>query len=82
MYLAEDRILCLNIYARYGHRFKLQYIPTSRAVVDPVTTIPNLMGQRRRWINGTWFALDYVLKHADMVYQSEHSVSSEPKLGI
>jgi chitin synthase len=74
MYLAEDRILCLKIYTRLGQRFKLRYIPTAKAVVDPITTIPNLMGQRRRWINGTWYALQYVLSNTDLVYQSDHSV--------
>ncbi len=27
MYLAEDRILCLKIYARFGSRYKLRYVP-------------------------------------------------------
>jgi chitin synthase len=40
--------------------------------VDPVTTLVNLMGQRRRWINGTWFALEYVLQNSYLVYQSSH----------
>lgn len=44
MYLAEDRILCLKIYAKYGARYKLRYIPTSESVVDPVTNTVNLMG--------------------------------------
>lgn len=27
MYLAEDRILCLEIYSRIGKRYSLKYIP-------------------------------------------------------
>jgi len=44
MYLAEDRILCLKIYTKAGKKYKLRYIPTAHAIVDPVTTLPNMMG--------------------------------------
>jgi chitin synthase len=62
MYLAEDRILCLKIYCRKEEKFILHYIPDAFSEVDPVTNLPDFMGQRRRWINGSWYALDYVLK--------------------
>jgi len=74
MYLAEDRILCLKIYSKFGKRYKLRYIPTASAVVDPVTNTVNLMGQRRRWINGSWFALEYVLKAKRDAYRSKHTL--------
>ena len=44
MYLAEDRILCLQLYCKFGQSNTLRYIPTATAVVDPVTNIVNLMG--------------------------------------
>ena len=59
MYLAEDRVLCLKIYARPLKRYFLKYIPDAYTIVDPVTNLSRLMGQRRRWINGSWFALTY-----------------------
>jgi chitin synthase len=62
MYLAEDRILCLKIYSRYGKKYTLKYIPSAKSCVDPVTNIIGFLGQRRRWINGSWFALEHVLK--------------------
>jgi chitin synthase len=65
MYLAEDRILCLEIFSRMGKRFFLTYVPDAYSMVDPVTSLPRMHGQRRRWINGSWFALDYVLRHSD-----------------
>ncbi len=73
MYLAEDRILCLEIYSKKGSKYTLNYIPTATSVVDPVTTLTKLMGQRRRWINGSWFALNYVLENKGQVSKSTHS---------
>ena len=33
-------------------------------MVDPVTSLTRLLGQRRRWINGSWFAFNYVREHS------------------
>lgn len=75
MFLAEDRILCLKIYANPNKAYMLKYLPTAHAVVDPVTSLLVLMGQRKRWMNGTWFALDYVLRHRHLAKESLHSKS-------
>lgn len=61
MYLAEDRIMCLGIHAL---GYSLDYLPDAQSVVDPVTSLTRLMGQRRRWINGSWFAFNYVNEHS------------------
>lgn len=34
MYLAEDRIFCLDIYCRKNKNYILKYVPDSRAVTD------------------------------------------------
>lgn len=57
MYLAEDRIMCLGIHAL---GYDLEYLPDAQSVVDPVTSLTRLLGQRRRWMNGSWFAFNYV----------------------
>lgn len=62
MYLAEDRIMCLGIHALGYH---LAYLPDAESLVDPVTSLTRMMGQRRRWINGSWFAFRYVFSHRD-----------------
>ena len=72
MYLAEDRILCLEIYTRKKCKFNLEYLPDAQAQVDPITTLPRLLNQRKRWINGSWFALEYVLRHKGRVSESDH----------
>ncbi|KAL4443113.1 hypothetical protein ABPG74_002180 [Tetrahymena malaccensis] len=74
MFLAEDRILCLGIYCQPDSNFILKYIPDAQAFTDPVESLEEFMNQRRRWINSTLYALDYVLKHfAFHVQESSHS---------
>ena len=61
MYLAEDRIMCLCIHAL---GYDIHYLPDAESYVDPVTSLTQLLGQRRRWINGSWFAFNYVRNHS------------------
>lgn len=44
MYLAEDRILCLHIFAMKDKRYKLMYLPNAFSEVDPVTSLAKLIG--------------------------------------
>ena len=53
IYLAEDRILSMDIYKNGKD---IIYIPDAYAEVDPIKTVDELMGQRNRWINGSFFA--------------------------
>jgi chitin synthase len=55
--LAEDRILCMGI--RQNNK-QLMFLPDANSYVDPVKDIPGLLGQRKRWINGSYFAFDKV----------------------
>ena len=55
--LAEDRILCMGIRQ---NKKQLLFIPDANSHVDPVKDIPGLLGQRKRWINGSYFAFDKV----------------------
>ena len=59
VYLAEDRILCMGIHKR---GFDMAYLPDAYAEVDPMKTIHSLLGQRKRWINGSFFAFEKVKK--------------------
>ncbi|KRW99162.1 hypothetical protein PPERSA_07405 [Pseudocohnilembus persalinus] len=63
MYLAEDRILCLGIFCQVNSNYSLKYIPDAVAETDPVQTFEEFLNQRRRWINSSWFALEYVLRN-------------------
>ncbi len=41
---------------------KLQYLPDAFASVDPMKSLQDLLGQRKRWINGSFFAFSKVKK--------------------
>jgi chitin synthase len=61
MYLAEDRIMCLELLVKRNCAYKLAYIPGAKAITDPPKDITTLIKQRRRWINGSTFATFHVL---------------------
>jgi len=55
-YLAEDRVMCLQIYIKERAGYYLTYIPDAKAFTDAPETLTVLMKQRRRWMNGALFA--------------------------
>lgn len=59
IFLAEDRILCMGIHKK---GFDMAYLPDAYAEVDPIKTVHGLLGQRKRWINGSFFAFEKVKK--------------------
>jgi cellulose synthase/poly-beta-1,6-N-acetylglucosamine synthase-like glycosyltransferase len=38
------------------------FLPDAYSFVDPVKDIPAMLGQRKRWINGSYFAFEKVSK--------------------
>eukprot|EP00825_Cyclidium_porcatum_P012454 TRINITY_DN164_c0_g1_i2.p1 TRINITY_DN164_c0_g1~~TRINITY_DN164_c0_g1_i2.p1 ORF type:complete len:547 (-),score=56.55 TRINITY_DN164_c0_g1_i2:396-2036(-) len=74
MFLAEDRILCLGIFTQLKCSYTLKYIEDAEAYTDSIDDFEGLINQRRRWINSTYFALEYVLRN----YQFHIENSSHP----
>ena len=60
-YLAEDRVMCLQIYIKDNCGYFLAYIPDAKAVTDAPNRLVVLIKQRRRWMNGALFAAWRVL---------------------
>ena len=73
MYLAEDRVMCLEILRKYSSKWLLRYVPSARALTDPPHKVIDLIKQRRRWTNGSLFASWYVIDHLNMIARSGHS---------
>jgi len=53
---AEDRILCFELVAKKNDKWTLTYVKPSKAETDVPETAAELIGQRRRWLNGSFAA--------------------------
>ena len=67
-YLAEDRIMWLEIIAKEGWSYILNYVPGAKWLTDPPLSLAGLIRQRRRWFNGSMFASLHVLRHVWRVW--------------
>jgi len=72
MFLAEDRILCFELVAKAGDKWTLTYVQPSKAETDVPEFAAELIGQRRRWLNGSFAASVYALVHFFKLYKSGH----------
>ncbi|EGN97877.1 glycosyltransferase family 2 protein [Serpula lacrymans var. lacrymans S7.3] len=73
MYLAEDRILCWELVSKRGGSWILHYVKSAYAVTDVPDQVPELISQRRRWLNGSFFAAIHSTVHFYYIYRSSHS---------
>ncbi|KAF9448778.1 glycosyltransferase family 2 protein [Macrolepiota fuliginosa MF-IS2] len=73
MYLAEDRILCWELVSKRGGSWILHYVKSAYAVTDVPDQVPELISQRRRWLNGSFFAAVHSTFHFYYIYRSSHS---------
>lgn len=73
MYLAEDRILCFELVAKRKSAWVLTYVCSATGETDVPEEMPELIKQRRRWLNGSFFAAVYALVHFYQIFRSSHS---------
>ncbi|BEJ13237.1 hypothetical protein CspHIS471_0304110 [Cutaneotrichosporon sp. HIS471] len=73
MYLAEDRILCWELVSKRGASWTLHYVKSASAITDVPDEVPELVSQRRRWLNGSFFAAVHSIAHFHYIYRSSHS---------
>lgn len=75
MYLAEDRILCWELVAKRHENWVLKFVKLATGETDVPETVPEFLSQRRRWINGAFFAALYSLSNFQRIWQTDHSLS-------
>lgn len=73
MYLAEDRILCFELVSKRNCHWILQYVKSATGETDVPDQMAELILQRRRWLNGSFFAAVYAIAHFYQLFRSGHS---------
>lgn len=73
MYLAEDRILCWELVAKKNESWVLKFVKLATGETDVPESVPEFLSQRRRWMNGAFFAALYSLRHANQIWRTDHS---------
>lgn len=82
MYLAEDRILCWELVAKRNERWVLKFVRKATGETDVPDTVPEFISQRRRWLNGAFFAAVYSLLHWKQVWSTDHTMGRKILLQI
>ncbi|KAF8210175.1 chitin synthase-domain-containing protein [Mycena galopus ATCC 62051] len=73
IFRSERRDLCARI---------LKYVKGAIAETDVPDTLPEFINQRRRWLNGSFFAATYAIAHVGQVLRSGHSLTRKVFLMI
>ncbi|PLB50580.1 chitin synthase B [Aspergillus steynii IBT 23096] len=82
MYLAEDRILCWELVAKRDERWVLRFVKSAVGETDVPDTIPEFISQRRRWLNGAFFAAVYSIVNGKQLWKTDHSLPRKILLQI
>lgn len=82
MYLAEDRILCFELIAKKDANWILKYINTAGAYTDVPEQLDDFISQRRRWLNGSFFAAVYSVCNFYKIWSTNHSIGRKIALQV
>ncbi|OCT51239.1 Chitin synthase 1 [Cladophialophora carrionii] len=82
MYLAEDRILCWELVAKRGEQWVLKFVKSAYGETDVPDAVPEFISQRRRWLNGAFFAAVYSLVHFKQIWHTDHTLTRKILLHV
>ncbi|KAI8877991.1 glycosyltransferase family 2 protein [Backusella circina FSU 941] len=82
MYLAEDRILCYELVAKKHANWRLYYTSRAYGETDVPFTVAEFINQRRRWLNGSFFAGVYSLFHWGKLLKTNHTFARKIFLSL
>ena len=82
MFLAEDRILCFELITKRKCRWILQYVKSATGETDVPDRMAEFILQRRRWLNGSFFAAIYAITHFYQIARSDHSFVRKVMLNV
>lgn len=73
-YLAEDRVLGFEVISNRSNEWILGFVKGAKAYTDVPETVAEFLSQRRRWMNGSFFASLYVISNAPDIFKTKHSI--------
>ena len=65
--------MCWELCSKRDSRWVLHYVKSAQAVTDVPDSVPELISQRRRWLNGSFFAGVHSIVKFYYIYRSSHS---------
>ena len=70
-----QRILCFELVAKANSNWVLRYVNSAVGETDVPDALPEFISQRRRWLNGSFFAATYAIAHIPQMMASGHSLA-------
>lgn len=71
-YLADDRILAFELVIKTGYRWHTSIVQSAVAYTDIPVSTTDFINQRRRWLNGAFFATIFSLHMVTRIWKSGH----------
>lgn len=66
--------MCLEIYTKQHQQFYLEYVPHAKAYTDVPGSLLVIIKQRRRWMNGSFYATLKVLQNFKIIISCRRTI--------